>query len=139
MKRERLDNLEIYTILYTRSEPIFDQLAAMTATMLSMPVAMINFADVRSEISLSSLAILKDQTTAYKGINLEPSLLSNPHIAAEHGFRFYAASPIINSEGFNTGVICVADSTTRTFTAEDQEILDHMAKLVQIEILNRAP
>jgi len=41
----RLENLKKYKILYTKSEPIFDQLAAVAATMLKVPLAMINFVD----------------------------------------------------------------------------------------------
>jgi GAF domain-containing protein len=153
-EQERLDNLEKYRILYTKSEPIFDQFAALAATLLDMPVAMINFVDknnvwtkasqrgetglnIERGTSLCSLAILKEQVTVFEDTLLEPCLLSNPLIAGEHGFRFYAAAPISTREGFNIGVVCITDKKPRIFTAKDQHQLEQVAYIVEAEIEKR--
>lgn len=153
-EEERLENLKKYKILYTKSEPVFDQLAAIAATLFKVPLAMINFVDknqvwtkanqegqsgeeLERGSSLCSLAILKDNITVFENTLTEPSLLANPVIAGESGIRFYAASPIITANGFNIGVICVADIRPRRFTAEDQTKLEWLAEMVQEEIEKR--
>lgn len=153
-EQERLENLKKYKILYTRSEPIFDQLAAVAATMLNVPIAMINFVDkdmvwtkssqggdfgtqVERGTSLCSLAILKDDITVFENTLKEPFLLSNPLIAGESGLRFYAAAPIITAEGFNIGVVCIVDKNPRKFNEEDQKKLELIACKVVQEINKR--
>ena len=153
-EEERLENLKKYKILYTKSEPIFDQLAAVAATMLKVPMAMINFVDkdhvwtkadqlgdsgheVERGTSLCSLAILKGEVTVFEDALAEPCLMSNPLVAGEFGLRFYAAVPITTVEGFNIGAVCIVDKKTRTFSAEDRKKLEWVAKMVQVEIDKR--
>lgn len=154
-EEERLENLKKYKILYTKSEPIFDQLAAVAATMLKVPLAMINFVDkdhvwtkanqrgdsgdeVERGTSLCSLAILKGEVTVFENALLEPCLMSNPLVVGEFGLRFYAAVPITTSEGFNIGAVCIVDKKVRSFTPRDREKLEWIAQLIQIEIEKRA-
>ncbi len=153
-EEERLENLQKYKILYTKSEAVFDQLAAVAATMLNVPLAMINFVDKDSVwtksnqegetgyelergTSLCSLAILKDQITVFEDTLLEPCLMTNPMVADELGLRFYAAVPLTTKDGFNIGVVCILDKTTRAFTAEDQEKLEWIARMIEQEIEKR--
>lgn len=152
----RLENLKKYKVLYSKREPVFDQLAAFTATMLNTPIAMINFVDrdkvwtkanqsgevgntVERESSLCSMAILSDSFTVYEGIvdPERPCLMSNPLLAAEVGLRFYAAVPITTREGFKVGVVCVVDQKPRTFTEEDKRQLETVAAMVQHEMSKR--
>jgi GAF domain-containing protein len=153
-EEERLKNLEKYKILYTQSEPIFDQFAAVTATMLNVPLAMINFVDkdqvwtkanqegemgnkIERGTSLCSLAILRDSVTVFEDTLTEPFLLSNPLVAGEYGLRFYAAAPIKTSEGFNIGSVCIVDNVARKFSAEDQGKLEGLAEMIRMEIEKR--
>lgn len=153
-EEDRLENLKKYKILYSKSEPVFDQLAAMAASTLEVPMAMINFvdkdkvwtkADQKGETgnetergtSLCSLAILKDCVTVFENTLTEPYLLSNPIVAGEFGLRFYAAVPITTAEGFNIGVVCIVDHKARRFSAEDQQKLEEIARLVEKEIERR--
>jgi GAF domain-containing protein len=154
-EQERLENLKKYKILYTRSEPIFDQLAAAAATILDVPIAMINFVDkdlvwtkssqggdfglqVPRGTSLCSLAILKADITVFENTLTEPFLLSNPLVAGESGLRFYAAAPIITAEGFNIGVVCIVDKKPRMFSDADQKKLEDIASRVGEEINKRS-
>lgn len=151
---ERLENLKKYKILYSKSEPIFDQLAALAATTLNVPLAMINFVDkdrvwtkadqeggsgqeVERGTSLCSLAILKDRVTVFEDMMTEPYLVSNPIVAGESGLRFYAAAPVTTAAGFNIGVVCILDKESRKFTDKDQEKLEWIAGMVQAEIEKR--
>lgn len=153
-EQERLENLEKYQILYTKSEPVFDQLAAVAATMLGVPLAMINFVDkdqvwtkanqkgeagdeVERGTSLCSLAILKDELTVFENTLKEPCLFSNPLVVGEFGMRFYAAAPLATPEGFNIGAICIVAKEPRVFTDDDKRKLEWVARMVEVEIKKR--
>ncbi len=154
-EEERLENLKKYKVLYTQTEPIFNQLAASAATIFGVPVAMINFVDkhnvwtkaakdggeintdVERGSSLCSLAIMNDSVSVIEDFHSAPTLLSNPLIAGESGFRFYAAAPIKTSEGFNIGVVCILDKAVRKFTAEDKYKLERIADTIRVEIEGR--
>jgi len=150
-ERQRLESLKKYDIIYDEPEPIFDELAALTAMIFEMPIAMINFVDkdkvwtkasqdgesglnIERGTSLCSLAILKDEVTVFADALKERCLLANPLIAGEHGLRFYAAAPIGTKEGFNIGVVCIIDRKPRYFSAEDQVKLQSIARMVELEI-----
>ena len=141
-------------ILYTQTEPIFDQLAASAATLLNVPIAMINFVDkdfiwtkatqggehgfeLERGTSLCSLAILKNEVTVYENTLKEPFLISNPLVAGESGLRFYAAAPISTEEGFNIGSVCILDNKPRKFLPEDQDKLHQIALRVRQEMIKR--
>ena len=153
-ERQRLESLKKYDIVYAQSESIFDELAALTAMIFEMPIAMINFVDkdivwtkasqdgesglnIERGTSLCSLAILRDEVTVFADALKERCLLANPLIAGEHGLRFYAAAPIGTPEGHNIGVVCIIDRIPRDFGPEDQAKLQSIARMVQLEIEKR--
>lgn len=153
-EKERLENLKKYKILYTGTDSVFDQIAALAATTFGVPIAMINFVDkdivwtkcnqkgeggarLERGTSLCSLAILNDELTVFEDTLREPYLISNPLVAGESGLRFYAAAPIATPEGFNIGVLCILDKKARKFTREDQLQLEQIAVMIVKEIEKR--
>ncbi|MCX2453224.1 GAF domain-containing protein [Pedobacter sp. PLR] len=150
----RLENLKKYKILYTKTEPYFDQLAAITATMMNTPIAMINFVDrdvvwtkadqhgqtgkeMERGMSLCSLAILNESVTVFEDLIKNPVLVSNPMFVGESGLRFYAAAAITTNEGFRVGSVCIVDKNPRVFSEEDRRKLERMALLVRLEMNRR--
>ena len=150
----RLRNLEKYKIIYSQPETVFNELAALAATLNRVPIAMINFIDkdqvwtkadqagkdgarVERGSSLCALAILKESVTVFEDTLKEPVLMSNPMVAGEFGLRFYAAAPITTKDGFNIGVVCILDKESRKFTKKDQEKLASIARMVEVEIEKR--
>lgn len=149
-----MENLKKYKILYTKTEPIFDQLAAITATMMNTPIAMINFVDrdvvwtkadqdgyigqeMDRELSLCSLAILNDSITVFEDLVKSPAMLSNPLFVGESGMRFYAAAAITTDEGFRVGAVCIVDKKPRIFKDEDRRKLERIALMVRLEMNKR--
>lgn len=155
-EKSRLENLKKYRILYTKSEPVFDQLAAFTATMFNTPIALINFVDQDSvwmkavqhtqplqsfeagrETNLCSVAIVNESITAYENFAEHPFLMSNALIAGESGLQFYAAVPITTDEGFNVGTVCIVDKKYRQFLPHEQQQLEWIAIMVRKEMNKR--
>ncbi|MNL01155.1 hypothetical protein D3C87_1216160 [compost metagenome] len=151
-EKHRLENLKRYKILYAKTESVFDQLAAFTATMLNAPIAIINFVDRESvwvkadessqptaglfeeESNLCSLAIINESAFAFEGFAERPQLMSNALIAGEAGLQFYAAAAITTDEGFNVGSVCIVDKKRREFLPHEQEQLEWVASMVRREM-----
>lgn len=150
----RLENLKNYKILYTKSAPVFDQLAAFTAKILNTPIALINFVDRDSvwlkagqearptlpfekETSLCSMAIINESGIEFEDFEKEPGLISNPLIAGESGLRFYAAVPITTDDGFAVGTVCIIDTKYRKFLPHEQKQLEWVATRIRKEMNKR--
>jgi hypothetical protein len=148
----RLRNLEKYIIHHNRAEPIFDQLAAMTAKILDMPVALINFVDEDKvwnnsfnglsssfgmDVALSAMAVNHENLNLINQLAGKPDLMINPIMAAESGLKFYATVPITTAGGLDVGMICIADQNPRVFLSEEKAKLASMASLVQQEMNRR--
>ena len=57
-----------------------------------------------------------------------PLVLGPPHV------RFYAGAPLIDSNGFRLGSLCVLDHKPREFDAENCNVLCNFAEVVVREI-----
>jgi GAF domain-containing protein len=151
---ERVARLIELQILDTLPEKSFDNVAAIAAQMLKVPIALVSFVDSErvwfkanvgmentSEtsrgISLCSLVIVNEDFTVFKNAPTEPCLLANPLVAGEFGLRFYAGAPIKTADGFTIGSVCVVDKEPRDFSEEDQRVLEHLAAIVMDELEQR--
>lgn len=151
-EKYRLENLKRYKILYSKTDAVFDQLAAFTATMLNTPIALINFIDrayvwtgaeeskkqdviIRdAENSLCSIAVISENAGAFKSFAERPQLMSNALIAGESGLKFYATAPITNNEGVRVGTVSILDSKHRPFSSYEQQQLEWVAAMVKKEM-----
>jgi hypothetical protein len=138
---DRLENLKNYKIWRTRSEPVFDQLAGIAAALLDVPVAMINFIDRYSirleQSSLCSIAIVKGYAASFEKSVADPVLISDPLVAGEYGWRFYAATDITTTEGLRIGTICIVDKMKRKFGHWEKKKLTCIADMVKAELNKR--
>jgi signal transduction histidine kinase len=149
---QRLDALKNYEILDSSSEETFRQLAETAALALNTSVAIISFIDadrvylkeyhggklagqsVKRTHSLCSLAILQDRATIFKDLILEPCCAINSDFINTLGIQFYAGIPLKSIDGYNIGVLAVADNKSRDFTIREERILQNLAKMVEYEM-----
>lgn len=149
-----LENLEQYKILHTKPEPVFDKLVAVSAKMLNVPLAMINFVDnykvwgmsEQSESAdldpdqannICSIAIQNDSLVKFETITKKPGLILNPMMLGELGIQFFASAVITTKGGLNVGSICIVDSQHRDFSSTEQKKLDWIASMVTAEMDKR--
>ncbi|WP_162055638.1 GAF domain-containing protein [Pontibacter pamirensis] len=151
-EEQRLAKLRSLNILDTYEENgTFKHIAAVASRMFDVPIALVNFVvkdyvvtkagvgmglakEVSRDVSLCSLAVLRNDVTVFENTLKEPCLLASPLVTGEFGLRFYAAAPLTTPEGYNIGAVCIVDKKPRKFSASDQKMLETLASAVMDEI-----
>lgn len=142
----RLDELYKYEILNTSEEPIFDQIVQTAAKIFNVPIALLSMVDLNEvffkakvgipgslfprNTSLCTVAILQSSPLVIHQGETAQCLLNNPMIAAEYGLKFYASIPLVTPNDLIIGTLSIADTTRRSFSAHELDILQDLAKVV---------
>ncbi|MGH3478110.1 MAG: GAF domain-containing protein, partial [Nocardioidaceae bacterium] len=148
----RLAAVYRYDILDTPADGAFDQLAALAAELIDVPIAIVSIVDedriwfkahhgldvseIPRDPGLCASAILNDDTWVVENATTDPRTLANPLVAGEFGLRFYVGHPLITHDGHNLGTLCVIDHEPREVTEHQTRILRGLAQLVveQLEL-----
>jgi PAS domain S-box-containing protein len=146
----RVAALRRYSILDTAAEGPFDELAAVTATLCSMPIAFIGFideqrqwfkacrgldvADVPRELAFCSHAILGRQPLVAEDVARDERFRDNPLLQRGMGFQFYAAAPVISPDGHALGTIAVLDRKPRRLAPEQVRGLEVLGRQVMAQL-----
>jgi serine/threonine protein kinase len=125
----RLLALERLEILDTGPEREFDDLARLASQLCETPFALISFLDRDREwyksaiglslrevpriLAFSTDAMLKRDVLILPDLASDPRFADNPLVAGDPKLRFCAAAPLLTSEGFAVGMLCVLDRTPR--------------------------
>ena len=150
----RIEALYRYRLLEDLPERYFTNLAQIIAKTFDTPIALVSFVDkeevlfpgnygmrdttqVSRGLSLCSLAILDEDLTVFENALEEPCLIANPLVAGEFGLRFYAGAPIITSDGFPIGTVCIVDKEPRKITKVEENMLKEFASMVISELDER--
>lgn len=148
-KEEDLRNqaLQGFYIAGTAPEKLFDDLAGLVAKLFGTPISLISLVtrddvhfkaqaglpgatSVPREDSLCSVVVLKSETTVFENLEKSPCALVNPDVAQALELRFYAGSPLLDESGQAIGALCVIDHRPRSFTPQEQELLQRLASVV---------
>ncbi|HYX19094.1 MAG TPA: PAS domain S-box protein [Nostoc sp.] len=140
---QRLEVLNQYQILDTPSEEIFDELAQLAANFCETPITLISLVDAEREwfkskigvtisevprsISFGNYTILQNQILIIPDTLQDERFATNPLVTSNHYFRFYAGVPLITSNGFALGSLCVIDFAPRNLTVKEQVALQQLA------------
>lgn len=93
------------------------------------------FTKVPRANSICSKAMLNDEVTVLEDIpNADTCFLTDPYLAGEMGFKFYAGSPLVTYDGFRIGTICVLGMEVRQFSEKEKTILQALGRIVMDEI-----
>jgi len=139
-----------FNVLEEPAPDAFDQVTRLAKRLLGAPVAAVSIVDVdrvwqksgdgrgvqqidRNE-TLCSVAVESGGIVAYPDLLAEEHLRTHPIVANGTGIRAYAAAPLVTSEGYRIGVLCVYDWRVREFTDEQLADLADLAALAMREI-----
>lgn len=90
--------------------------------------------EVPRDNGLCASVILGDGLYVVVNAATDPRSLDNPLVRGEFGPRFYAAAPIITSDGFRLGTMNVVDLAPREVTDDEVATLEHLARLIVVEL-----
>lgn len=146
----RLAELHRFGILDTLPEPQFDRIVALAARYLNMPMAAVSLVDrdrqwfkarlgiihtatSRSE-SICAVAIEQHHVLVIPDAQQDPRVNGMDCVKLDETVRFYAGAPLRTPDGHHLGTVCVMDAVPRTFSPEEEEILEDFAALVMNEL-----
>ncbi|MFC0679432.1 ATP-binding protein [Lysobacter korlensis] len=142
----RVAALHRYCLLDTPREPGFDDLAMLAKEICDVPFAVINLVDAdrqwfKAEIGFGVRELPLDDSICAK-VMLEPDLIEigdlrldrrfecNPLVTSGPELRFYAGVPLLNSDGYVLGTLCVLDVEPKALTDAQRGCLSALGRQV---------
>ncbi|BFU42237.1 GAF domain-containing protein [Krasilnikovia sp. MM14-A1004] len=149
---DRLAALYGLGVLDSAPEKDFDDIVALTASVCDVPTALVclvdtdrqwfkarvgtDLADMSRDLSFCAHAILGDDLLIVPDTRKDPRFADNPAVLDHDGIRFFAAAPLITTEGFAVGALCVFDMRPRGLDDDQTAALRALARQVtgQLEL-----
>jgi signal transduction histidine kinase len=153
---DRLAALYSLDILDSPPEQDFDDIVALASNVCGVPMSLVSLVDmdrqwfkarVGSELTETSRdmsfcahAILGRDLLVVPDATKDARFADNPSVDRDGGIRFYAGAPLVTTEGFALGTLCVVDNQPRRLDAEQLQALRALARQVisQIEMRRHA-
>lgn len=143
---KRLEALKSYSIDYGIKEDRFDNLTKLAASICETPAAFISLIDendqwIKSsyglaatrtprEVSFCQFALLSEDILEVEDALKDPRFSNNPLVTGKPFIRYYAGAPLIDSDGYILGTICVIDHKVNNLNAFQLESLKTLSKTV---------
>jgi signal transduction histidine kinase len=147
---QRLETLRRYDVLDTEKEPAFDELVALAAKLLDMPMALVTLVDEDRQWFKAQLGIDGSETQRNDSFCAhalgKPDLLvvpdaatddrfsENPYVLGNPNVRFYAGAPLVAPDGSGLGALCVLDRVPRKLTEDQEQTLKVLGRQVMNQL-----
>jgi PAS domain S-box-containing protein len=147
---ERQAALDAFGILDTPAEKSFDLLVEAAQAQFDVPIALISLVDRRRQwfkacyglnvsetgrdISFCAHVILASEPMVVPDATVDPRFQDNPLVTGEPHIRFYAGAPLVTSEGFRIGTLCLLDVKPRQMNEPELQQLKRFAQLAMTQI-----
>lgn len=141
---ERLRALRDLDILDSDPEETFDDLTALAAQLVGVPMALVSLIDADRqwfksrqgvpmrqtprEWSFCAHAILGDGLMEVEDASADARFAGNPLVTGAPQVRFYAGVPLRDADGHALGTLCVLDRQPRRLEAAQREALARLAR-----------
>jgi len=142
----RLRAVHSYQLLDTLPEDDYDNITSLIANLLDVPISLVTLLDTDRNFLKSHFGIpfnASPRNTSFCGhailseddifivedARLDDRFNNNP-IVTEHKAIFYAGVPLVNSEGYSLGTLCVFDNKPRILNTKEKQALLTLAKQV---------
>jgi len=150
---KRLAALYATELYGTAPEEAFDRITRLATKLLGVPTALISLVGsdaqwfksrcgfaaqtTSRDISFCGHAILGDQPLVVEDATRDERFADNPIVIGEPHIRFYAGVQLYSVERAKLGTLCVLDTRPRALSAEEQEELYELARMVEELIYHR--
>ncbi|HVZ36676.1 MAG TPA: GAF domain-containing protein, partial [Polyangiaceae bacterium] len=147
---DRLRALSRYRILDTPNEAAFDRVAQLAARLFDVPMALVTLIDENRQWWKSCVGVEGTGTDrdsafcAYAILSSDPLIVEdatsdlrfadNPFVTGEPYVRFYAGAPLVTSDGFQLGSLCILDTEPRQMGREQITTLVDLSRIVVDEL-----
>ena len=142
----RLDALRSYKILDTEFEGLFDDVTALAASILEVPIALITLIDsdrqwfksrhgfgvaqAHRDISFCGHVVASEAPLVVTDARDDERFADNPFVTGDPRVRFYAGMPLRTPDGFVLGSLCALDHVPRQPTPLQLDMLSRLARQV---------
>ncbi|MBD2111775.1 MULTISPECIES: response regulator [Cyanophyceae] len=147
----RLQALHDYHILDTPPAEGFDNLTRLAAMVCDVPIALVSLIDqhrqwfkarvgcvavpeTTRDVAFCAHAILQPKLMEVPNALEDKRFFDNPLVTGELNLRFYAGMPLITTDGYALGTLCVVDHVPRTLTALQRQALEILAAQVVAQL-----
>ena len=148
----RIEKLLSYQVLDTETETAYDDLVAIAAQICETSTALVSLVDsdrqwfkakqgiaaaeTPRDLAFCAHTILQPQVMVVPDARLDERFAANPLVVNEPYIRFYAGAPLITSDGYKLGTICVVSSEPKEMASHQVKALEALARQVvnQLEL-----
>ena len=147
---DRLRALHELEVLDTPPESEFDDLVALASRICGVPMSLVSLIDAdrqwhkarvgtdavetSRDLSFCAHAILGRDLMVVPDATADPRFAEHPAVVDDPGVRFYAGAPLITTEGFALGTLCVVDAEPRRLTLSQLQALPALARQVTAQL-----
>ena len=150
-EKKRLDALHSYSILDTEPEKEFDDLTRLAANLCNAPIARVNLIDknrqwakaihgmeentreVPRNVTVCQYTIKSEKILEVQNLAKDDRFKDFDYVKGAPYLRYYIGAPLLNSEGYAVGALCVLDYEERKMSDEQ---IDHL-KIIADEVMAR--
>ncbi len=143
-EQERIEALNDTGLLDTPAEQLFDSITDTLAALLDMPISLVclvdservwlkssfgldGVSDIQRDIGFCPHTITQKDIFEIKDASLDNRFHDSPVVAGEPHLRYYAGAPLITSDGYALGTLCVMDYQARELTQQQRIQLKNLA------------
>jgi len=147
---DRLAALYSLDILDSAPEQDFDDIVALASNVCATPMSLVSLVDTdrqwfkarigtdltetSRDLSFCSHAILGQDLLVVPDATKDPRFADNPLVDVKSGVRFYAGAPLITTDGYALGSLCVVDKEPRKLDVEQMQALRALARQVTAQM-----
>lgn len=151
---ERLAALRALHILDTEPDPAFDQITELVSELCNCPIALVSLVDekrqwfksrhgfeaceIERDLSFCAHAILQNDIFEVPDTREDVRFADHPAVIGEPFVRFYAGAPLIGTQGYSYGTLCIADTKPKRLTKQQRTVLQKLAHQVTALLAARA-